>query len=468
MRARRKIVLYNPKAVFFTLPLSLLAVGSALDRQRYEVVVVDGRLDPERLLEEVRDAAVLGISVLTGAPIHDALEISRLAKSLRPELLVVWGGWHASLFPEATLDEASVDVTVQGQGEVTFRHLVDAFCESKSLDGIEGLCWRRDGEVIRNAPRALSPMDELPSHDYGMLPVERYFELKGKRQLDYISSTGCPFRCSFCADPFVFGRRWVAVSPQRVGDELQALSERYPFEELAFQDETFFTYRDRVTEIAEQLLSRGLRFRWTATLRADQAERLTEESFALCVRSGMSRVMIGVESGSQEMLDWMKKDIRVEQVLAAAELCRRHGVHAIFPFIVGFPGESEASVQTSLDLAQKLRSMDPGFDTPIFFFKPYPGSEITEEAVRRGHVLPETLEEWANFDFIGSSSPWLSPALAERVERFKFYNRFAGGPEHWTRWPIKGLSRWRCKHRFFDWPLEKRIVETLWPSPKLS
>lgn len=463
-----KIVLYNPSAVFFTFPLALVALGSALDRERYEVVIIDGRLDRDRLFEELEDAAVLGITVLTGEPIRDALEVSRRAKALRPDLLVVWGGWHPSLFPEDTLREPSVDATVQGQGEVTFSHLVEAHCAGEGLDGVEGLCFRSDGQVVRNPARTLVAMETLPAHDYGMIPVERYFELKGKRQLDYISSTGCPFRCSFCADPFVFGRKWTAVSPSRMGEEMEFLHERYRFDELAFQDETFFTYRDRVVEIAEEILSRDLRFRWTATLRADQADRLSEEDFATCVRSGLSRVMIGVEAGTQAMLDWMKKDIKIEQVLAAADLCRRHGVGGIFPFIVGFPGESEKSIQASLDVARHLRSLDPDFDTPIFFFKPYPGSEITDEAVRQGHVLPDSLEEWADFDFIGSSGPWLSPETEERVERFKFYNRFAGGRENWIRWPLQQLSRWRCRHRFFSWPLEQRLVESLWPSAKLS
>src|SRR5690606_10641103 len=146
-----------------------------------------------------------------------------------------------------------------------------------------------------------------------------------QRQLDYISSTGCYFRCAFCADPFVFKRRWAALEPARMGEELESLWQRYRFADLAFQAETFFTARERVAAIAEEFLQRDLHFTWTATLRADQAVRLTDEVLALCVRSGLRRVMIGVESGSQEMLDWIAKDITVEQVLESAAMCVRHG-----------------------------------------------------------------------------------------------------------------------------------------------
>ena len=238
--------------------------------------------------------------------------------------------------------------------------------------------------------------------------------------------------------------------------------------EVAFQDETFFTYRDRVAEIAEQLLSRGLHFDWTATLRADQGTRLEEEVFELCVRSGMRRVMVGVESGSQEMLDWMSKDATVDNVLETAEMCVRHQVGGIFPFIVGFPGESDESVQATVRLVKRLRAMSPRFETPIFYFKPYPGSRITEEMQARGHRLPASLEEWAEFDFIGSSGPWVSAAKHRLIERFKFYNRFAWGPETWARWPLQKISRWRCNRDWYGMPLERALVQWIHPEPRLS
>src|SRR3954468_20876810 len=103
MTTRHKIVLYNPKAVFWTMPLGLMAVGSALDPARYEVKIIDARLERDpvgRVLAETRDALCLGVTVLTGAPIRDAMTVCRAAKGARPDLPVVWGGWQPSLFPE--------------------------------------------------------------------------------------------------------------------------------------------------------------------------------------------------------------------------------------------------------------------------------------------------------------------------------------------------------------------------------
>ncbi len=472
---RHRIVLYNPRAVFYTLPLALLAVGSHLDPERYEVVIVDGRLEADpaaAVLARLDGALCLGVTVLTGAPIADAVAISRAAKAHRPDLPVVWGGWHPSMFGRECLEEPSVDVTVQAQGEVTFHEICDRLAAGERVADLAGLpgCAVRtaDGAALQSPPRPLMDLNRLRPHDYRLLPVERYYELKGKRQLDYISSQGCAFRCTFCADPFVYNRKWVGLAPERMGEEIEELWRRYGFDDLSFQDETYFTYAPRVEAVAEELLRRRLPITWAATLRADQGDRLPEEVMAKCRRSGLRRVIIGVESGSQATIDRIKKDIKLEQVFASARKCLRHGVAVIFPFIVGFPGESDESIQASLDVAKRLRSLSPSFETPIFYFKPYPGSALTEDAVRDGYVLPRTLDEWARFDFIGSAGPWVSPERHRLVERFKFYQRLAWSPGSlWAR-PARALARWRLRRDSYGLPVEKLVSDWLWPQVEMS
>jgi radical SAM superfamily enzyme YgiQ (UPF0313 family) len=470
--SRKRVVLYNPRAVFFTMPLSLLAVGSHLDPSRYEVVVVDARLEDDpvvALLSQLDGAVCLGVTVLTGAPIQDALVATRTAKARFPRLPVVWGGWHPSLFPLDCLEEPLVDAIVAGQGEETFAELVDRFAEGASIDGCAGIASRRGGERVLSPPRPFSAPDSFRPHDYGLVPVERYFERKGKRQLDYISSQGCRFRCAFCADPQVFGRQWAALSPSRVGEELALLHSRHRFDDVNFQDETYFTHPGRVAAIAEELLARSLPVTWAATMRADQGERLSEEIWALCKRSGLRRVMIGVESGSPEVLVRIQKDIRLEQVLACAERCLRSGLGAIFPFIVCFPGESDEEIAASLDFARRLRAMSPSFQTPVFYFKPYPGNPLTDEAVQDGLRLPRTLEEWGRFDIYDARSPWVTRKRERLVEGFKHYVEVAYGaePPAWRR-PLRRVARWRCERRAFSFPVGMAASRLVSPSPQLS
>ena len=422
----------------------------------------------DRLRKVAGDALCLGVTVLSGAPILDALRVSRFVRAQNPSLPIVWGGWHPSLFPREVLAELAVDISVQGQGEATFAKLVDHLARGEDVSEVHGLSYRKEGTPHSNPARPLVDMNALPPVNYELIPVERYFHLKGKRQLDYVSSIGCQFRCAFCADPFVFQRKWRALEAGRIGEEINALWKRYQFTDLAFQDETFFTSRNRVQAITEEFLRRDFRFTWTATMRADQGHRISEEVFEECVRSGLRQVLIGVESGSQEMLDWMEKDISISQVFECADLCRKYDVQAILPFIVGFPEESQESVRSTLNLIKELRSMSPKFETPVFYFKPYPGSRITDDVVRAGYSLPETLQEWAEFDYVGSAGPWVSPETYRLVERFKFYNRFAGGRSWWLRWPLQQVSRWRCRHDFYSFPVEKAVVERIHPQPQLS
>jgi radical SAM superfamily enzyme YgiQ (UPF0313 family) len=470
---RHKLVLYNPRAVFYTLPLALVALASALDRRRYEPVIVDGRLDADpvaRLVDETRDALALGVSVLTGAPLRDALLVTRAVRRARPDLPVIWGGWHPSLFArECVEQEPAVEVAVSGQGEVTLAELLERLAQGAGLEGCAGAVFRGDhGQVMTNPPRALADLSRFPAHDYGLLPIERYFALKRRRQIDYVSSQGCRFRCSFCADPSVFGRQWTGLDPERVADEAAVLERRYRMEELAFQDETFFTQPARVEAVCQAFLRRGLRFGWTATLRADQGARMGDDLYALARRSGLTRVMVGVESGSQAQLDWMKKDATLEQVGLTAERLARHGLGAIFNFIVGFPGEPREAFDASLALVKRLRRLSPRFETPIFYYRPYPGTPIAEAARASGYVFPATLDGWGDFDYVGARGPWITPEQYRRVERLKFYARHAWGPGGPLRWPLRALARWRCEHDRYAFPVEKAVVERLRPPAPLS
>ncbi len=453
------------------MPLALLAIGSCLDPKQFSVRIIDARLEKDPLaavLAEIDDALCFATTVLTGAPILDALKVTRAVKARRPELPTIWGGWHTSLFPLETLAEPSIDITVQGQGEATFAEIIQRLLNNEDLQGLQGIGYRQQGQPKQNPPRPLQDMDDFPPPDFNLIQVERYFQLKGKRQLDYIASTGCPFRCAFCADPYVYGRNWKGVAPTRLGSEIEMLWRRYRFEDLNFQDETFFTYQKRVAAIAEEFLQRDVHFSWAATLRADQGTRLPEEVFKLCKRSGLRRVLIGVESGSPHIIKMITKDTRLEQILTSAELCVRHDVAVIFSFIVGFPGETTDDVQATLDLVKKLRAMSPKFETPIFYYKPYPGSQLTIQGTD-DDSMPQTLMEWAEFDYVdGDTGPWVSAETYRRVERFKFYNRFAWGAETWQHWPLQKLARLRCQYDAYQWPIEKLVMDRISPPPALS
>jgi radical SAM superfamily enzyme YgiQ (UPF0313 family) len=328
-----------------------------------------------------------------------------------------------------------------------------------------------DGSVQENPARALLPVEMFRAHDYRLIPVERYFELKGKRQLDFISSQGCNFRCAFCSDPFVYERKWVGLDPERMALRLRELWERYRFDDVNFQDETFFTKRSRIQAFVDRLLEYDLKITWAGTMRADQGVRLPRELWARAAQSGLRRLLVGVESGSDEMLRRIRKDIRIEQVFETAATMVEHGIAGHFPFIVGFPEESDDSIRATLDCAKRLRSLSPDFRTPIFYFKPYPGSEIVTEAVARGYRLPASLKAWSEFDYVeGDPGPWVSREKFKLIERFKFFSELAAtAPGHSAGGGLlQRLASFRCSRDEYRWPVEMLFTRWLLPAQRLS
>ena len=122
----------------------------------------------------------------------------------------------------------------------------------------------------------------------------------------------------------------------------------------------------------------------------------------------------------------------------------------------------------SLRMAAELKAMKHDFTTPIFYFKPYPGSAITQEVVKNGYQLPESIDDWADVDYIGSSGPWVTDEKFQLVERFKFYNQLAYRKNGPLMWPLQSIARWRMKNFRFGMPIEKRLVEAIRPKAKLS
>jgi radical SAM superfamily enzyme YgiQ (UPF0313 family) len=450
------------------MPLALLAIGSVIDQKKYEVIIIDARVEEnivELIKQHIHNTICFGVTIITGAPIKDGLYISKIVKELNPDLPVIWGGWHTSLFPTQPIEDHSfIDITVYGQGEETFKELVDHLGEAIPLDNVKGIAYRNNENVVKNPPRSLLAMDSFGRINYDLINVERYFEKKGKRQFDYISSTGCYFRCAFCADPFVYERNYTAIPAAKMGDDLEYYYQKYKFSDLNFQDETFFTYANRIEGFTKELISRKINISWAATMRADQGERLTYKIWNLCKQSGLRRLLIGVESGSQEMLDWMKKDIKLSQVFFCAEKCKELDISVIFPFIVGFPAETDESVADTVKVIKNLRSHSPNFETPIFYFKPYPGSVITKEVVNNGYELPSSTEEWGDFDYIGSSGPWVSSEKENFFEAFKFYLKLGYGRKRGVLfYPLRKLGQWRCNNDQYKFPIEKFIIEKIRP-----
>jgi anaerobic magnesium-protoporphyrin IX monomethyl ester cyclase len=463
---RQQVLLFNPKSDFYAMPLGLLAVGSALSTDRYEVSILDARIESraeQTILEKARTAVAVGMTVFSGPSIGMALRLSRELKKLFPALPVVWGGWHPSILPEQCIESGAVDAVVIAQGETTFRELLDVIHERDRWSDIPGLCINSNGAAKRTSPRPLARMDQFPAARYELLDVENYFRHKGKRQIDYSSSRGCPYKCTFCADPIVYESKWTGFAAPRIVDELQYLHRQYRMDEVFFLDDDLFASLKRIQALAAEFVRAKIQFTWKGTARADELCRLPEEFFDVLRASGCARINVGAESGSQRMLDRIKKQYRVDQILTAARRAARAGIALSYSFIAGFPGETESDFQATIDVFRTLRRESSTFEANVYFYSPYPGTELVQELEKKGVRLPERLEDWDDFNI---DSAWNSPdrpRLERRVRNINFYMRhgYSLPSTSAPRRVLQTVSRFRCDRDWYGFPVERYVAEAL-------
>ena len=401
-------------------PLNLAYLASALELEGHEVRIVDSLTlgyGLEELAREVRsfDPDVVGITATTPA-IYKAYEVAELAKAISPDCKVVLGGPHATFTSPEVLSECPyVDVVVRGEGEVTLCDVVNRLARGSGLKGVLGITHRH-GDTIRYEPARpmVKDVDALPWPAYHLLPMDKY-EFDGVRFGVMLTSRGCPYRCIFCSSSKLMGKVWRARSPEDVVEEARFLSEKYRIKELEFLDDTFTLDMRRAGRIAELLIKEGLDLDWSCSSRANTIN----ERLALKLRkAGCHSVYLGVESASQETLNFLKKGITVRQVLDAFKALRKADLNIVATFILGIPCETKDMMVKTIRFAKKMGPTLAQFT----IFTPYPGTEAYEEARRKGLLLTR---DWSKYDTLTPvlKHPYLSPGEIRRL-LYKAYLSF--------------------------------------------
>ncbi len=256
---KKKVVFFFPSFASSeaTAPLGILAVATPLLRAGYEVCLIDSTITPnykKRVLEEVRDAICLGVSLVTGPMIRETVEIARAIKESRADFPIILGGWHPSLLPAQTLEAPFVDYVIRGQGEEALLELVQHIESKSAPDFVEGIGFKRAGKLIFSNERALRPLVDMPPKAYQLADFDAYERLCGRRWAMYTSSLACPFNCAYCTNGGVYGRKWNALPARQFAEETVDLTRRYNLEMLWVVDDNFLVDLDRARDIAEDLI----------------------------------------------------------------------------------------------------------------------------------------------------------------------------------------------------------------------
>jgi len=402
--------------------MGLLSIGSVLDQQGYRVKILDGILGKMDLAFELnqinpQETLFVGISSMT-AQLPSAVKAATIIREKYPSLPIIWGGVHATLFPEETCADSLVDVVVIGEGEYTCLELAESLLGQKEINSIKGVVYKNsEGKTVFTGNRDHHELDTLPFPNYELFRLDDYIyraiidrenikNRKSGRMLSMHSGMGCPYKCTFCINTTVYREgKYYTKSPYRgksaarLLDEIGVLIEKYKVDFIDFVDENFFVDKNRFFKFLDGIEERKFKFSWFVSVRANYFNQnyLTNDVIARVSELGCVMMGIGAESGSQRVLDFLKKGITVEQIEHAASLLNKHRIVSEFSFMIGLPYETSEDILKTIHFVKKLREIGPyvGTQSPQLY-RPIPGGELYNECITLGFVAPKNIREWTS------------------------------------------------------------------------
>ncbi|MDP7116381.1 MAG: radical SAM protein, partial [Candidatus Woesearchaeota archaeon] len=363
----------------------------------HSVEVIDG-IAEDISLEEIGKRTIgfdaIGIISLTAFALRSHQTAAEVKKN--SDVPVIMGGPHPTAIPFEVIKDSNVDYVVVGEGEYTFLELVDNLMDKHKIKDILGLVYRDEkGVVVFNGSRPLlQNIDELPYPALHLFPMEKYknSEIRSARQpaLSIMTSRGCAFGCTFC-NKKIFGKRFRAHSAKRVVDEIEWLMKEFGAKQIAIWDETFTLDRQRVVDICDMIIERGLDIPWDCATRVNCVDY---ELMKKMKQAGCESISYGIESGSERVIKSINKGFTKQQVVDAINDTRRVGIETRAYFMLGLVGETMDDMKQTIRFAKMIKPDYASFTLLV----PHPGTEEYEKALKEGEfddhfwdkiVLPE-------------------------------------------------------------------------------
>ncbi|MFA6455090.1 MAG: radical SAM protein [Patescibacteria group bacterium] len=474
-----KVLLINPPFNIVkdnydsSVSVGLLSIATYLDFKGVEVKILDGVRQKnfwEIFTREVVNYDLICFSVMT-MQIPKALELSELAKKLNPRCGIIWGGAHPTFFPEQTVAHDLIDAVVIGDGEYA---IYDLAIES-DWQKVKGIAYKKGKDVIVNQPQPPLNPTAMPLFNWELEPREI---LENLSLIPTLTSRGCPHRCAFCINA-ILKNNWRPRSVEQVLEDLKIINDKPYFKnkKLRFWDENFFVDINRAKAIVNGMVEQGFKRPWETTVRANyiSTAMVDDDFLEKMKRSGCYLLSFGAESGSQIVLDKIKKDITPAQIIYAAKQCLKHGIIPQFSFMVGLPGELKSDMKLTLKLIDRLIKLSDKVQIlGPQAFRPYPGSELYLECVASGWREPESLEAWSrlvknqlnylqvkNFNWVKHK---------DYVESMEAYVRFGAHSlksamgssvkaQRLVKLAFVLICQLRWKLKFFAWPIEFKLAK---------
>ncbi|MBU4346918.1 MAG: B12-binding domain-containing radical SAM protein [Candidatus Omnitrophica bacterium] len=493
------IVLIFPKTGFdlgasVAPPHSLLTIAAPLKKAGYKIKIIDQRINTlwkDELREELKSGPLcVGISSMTGSQINFALETARLVRQVakQEKMPIVWGGPHPSILPTETLENEFVDIVVIGEGDITFFELVRAIEDKKSFRDVKGIAYKENGNIIVNPPRELLDVQMLLLTPWDLVDVEKYIHpdfylKKTNRTLDIgQTSRGCPYQCGFCCSATIRKRLWRPMSLKKSLNFIINDVQRFNLDGIWLRDDNFYVDSERTKAICQGMVDAKLKIDWYSSgTRVDTFLKLTPDTIRAMRDSGAHVLKFGAESGSNRILNLIKKGITVEQTFLSNLKAKEWGIRPAYSFMAGFPGETFEEVNMTIDAMNKLVKDNPDVELEsICIYTALPGTPMYELAISCGLNPPKNLEEWSNWTFHEYAeerkNPWFSKQDRLALGNLTYLSTTAFAVANLLRTirspllkilaqifvlPITKYCEFRFKHKLYRFAPELKIISYL-------
>jgi hopanoid biosynthesis associated radical SAM protein HpnJ len=362
------------------------------------------------------------------------IETARRIKEKKPGIVTVLTGPHVTILPEESLlaGKGAIDIVCRGEFDYSTKEL----CEGREWDRVDGISFIRDGKTVHTPDRPpIEDLDALPfvapvyKRD---LPIKEYVIPHFLNPyVSIYSSRGCPSHCIYCLWPQTFsGRRMRTRSPQNVYEEIKWIKDNVPeMRELSFDDDTFTADRKHARAVAELIKPLGIS--WTINARANT----DFETLKVMREAGLRHVVVGFESGNEQILKNIKKGVTKDQAIEFTRNCKKLGLSVHGAFIMGLPGETRQTIQETIEFAKRmdLNSIQASLASP------YPGTEFYELCKQEGWIASDTFLDETGHQSCVINYPHLSNTeIFNSVE--EFYNKFYFRPKYIARSVMKMIT----------------------------
>lgn len=371
-------------------------LAAILQKNGIEVQILDllvARYSPSVLTRRLRDfqPTVVGATCST-LNYKIAVRILKQCKNIDPNVVTLIGGPHVS-FAAAEVIKSNpwIDVVVRGEGDHTVLNLAAVLRDAEDLSKVPGIAFRNNGSIKLTEPQSLiRDLDELPMPARHLLPLSTYRALG--QPCTVVTSRGCPYGCIFCSAPKMFGRGVRFRNPKLVVDEIEHLREDLGFKNINIVDDTFTVKPEHVQGICEGIIDRKLDISWSVYSRVDT---INPKMLRLMKDAGCSWMCFGLESGSQTILDTIRKGITVAQSREAVRMANEAGINVLVSFILGLPGENPGTASETVGLAKELFKTY-GVSYGFHILAPMPGTEVCDKA--KDYGIRILTHDWSKYN----------------------------------------------------------------------